>query len=216
MEVSVKNRLIKRNIKCMLWIILRSYPVVILCIAIIAGMEILGGTGIKIVISEIPRIIPFFNIYILMVISVSVSIGYFPVMLSMGSGKYSFFVAKHITYIISAIILSVINIITYMAADRLKTSNCLIMAGSMFLCLLFGNVLGNVIWRYGNLGRIIYIIICGMIGATVSILHASDMLRGIFSVNKFYLGVLLLLISIAAYLPALIFDWKCIKKYEIR
>lgn len=87
----MENRLIKRNIKCLLWIILRSYPVVILCIAIIAGMEILGGTGMKIVISEIPRIIPFFNIYILMVISVSVSIGYFPVMLSMGSGKYSFF-----------------------------------------------------------------------------------------------------------------------------
>lgn len=169
MEVSVKNRLIKRNIKCMLWIILRSYPVVILCIAIIVG-----------------------------------------------SGKYSFFVAKHIAYIILAIILSVINIIAYMAADRLKTSNCLIMAGSMFLCLLFGNVLGNVIWRYGNLGRVIYIIICGMIGATVSILHASDMLRGVFSVNMLYLGVLLLLISIAAYIPALIFDWKCIKKYEIR
>ena len=127
----MEARLVKRNIRCIVWIILKTYPIAVLCIAIILGMEILSGEEMKEIIRQIPRIIVFFNSYILTMVAVSVAAGYFPIMLSMGSGKYSFFVGKHITYIMFVIVLSTVDIMVYVVADKFKFSNCLMVVGGM-------------------------------------------------------------------------------------
>lgn len=210
----MNDGLIKKNIKCISRIMLATYPAAILFMAVMLGIDFFGGESIKDIIGEIPTVVTFGNVWVLAMVSISVTAGYFPVMLSMGSGKHGFFIGKHITCIMEAVILSIFNIGIYIAVGEFKFYYCFMMLGGMLICLVIGNSMGDVLWRYGHMGYVIYVI--GIMIIVVGMTMSHNLIGRIIPKNMYVSGVMALTAAIVIYMIFLVFDWKCIEKYEIR
>lgn len=209
---------IMRNVKCMGRIGIRVLGMGLLCVLIIVGFGILGGNSFNSVKSELNFVTGYVNLFVILVFGITIVTAYMPIIFSFGSSRKDYFIGKHIVNIIIIFIMLILDIAAYTASNAMKYENIMYLLAMMMCLVGAASLLGILIWKYGMKGYICFCIFCGFIGGFIGG-FSSDLAKSAFvkkTLNFSYIGILALVAGIIVYAVSSGFEWKMIRKYEVK
>lgn len=206
---------ILRNMKFISSVVMRTMLMVLAILAVYAVMGVLGGMNIDFMTPGfVFEVVKYTAAFVVMVIEVTIATAYQKLILSLGSRRRDFYIAKYILLlIVFGVTMAILGCMTY-AYDSVKVIDFMYAVAALLAICVFTIFCANMICRFGMVGYVIFCACCGFIGGLIGGLTGVGMKYKILQ-EEMFPGILIG-VAFVAVIIAMIVDKKMLDSYEIK